>query len=537
MTPDANISPDHTAEMTAQGYWRNRLVLDYLDDAVAATPGKTAIIDHRAFDNQVATLSYAELDMASRRVARGLRENGIGVGDVVSFQLPNWWQFIALHLGCVRIGAVSNALMPIFRERELRFMLGHAESKVFIAPRRFRNFDFGPMAAHLKQELPALRAVFHVGEDRPDSFDDAFLDCAPLEDEQRPDPNDVTQILYTSGTTGEPKGVMHTANSLIAGLGPFIERMALSPDDVAFMASPLAHQTGFTYGMILPIVLGGTTVLQDVWAPETAAALIQRHGASYTMASTPFLTDLTDLNSLPEFDLSCFRVFLSAGAPIPRSLVERASEKLGAHILSGWGMTENGCVSCCTPGDAPEKIFGTDGAALPGMALKVVDDHGSAVAAGIEGKLLVRSPSMFVGYLKRPDLYDLDAEGWFDTGDLARRDAEGYIRITGRAKDIIIRGGENIPVVEVEDVLYRHPGIRELAIVGMPDPRLGERACLFAALAPGATLKLEDVIAYLERLDMAKPYFPEKLVVMESLPRTPSGKIQKFLLRQKITTP
>jgi cyclohexanecarboxylate-CoA ligase len=533
MTPDANISPEHAAEMTAQGYWRNRLVLDYLDDAIASTPDKTAIVAHRALDNRVTTLTFAALDLASRRVARGLRENGIGVGDVVSFQLPNWWQFIALHLGCVRVGAVSNALMPIFRERELRFMLGHAESKLFIAPRRFRNFDYGPMAANLQQSLPALQSVFHVGEDGLDSFDAAFLKCDPLGAEQRPGPNDVTQILYTSGTTGAPKGVMHTANSLIAGLGPFIERMSLSRDDVAFMASPLAHQTGFTYGMILPIVLGGTTVLQDVWTPEIAAALIQDHGASYTMASTPFLTDLTDMARLSDFDLSRFRVFLSAGAPIPRSLVARASKKLGAHILSGWGMTENGCVSCCTPGDAPEKIFGTDGAALPGMALKVVGDHGAAVTAGTEGKLLVRSPSMFVGYLKRPDFYDVDPEGWLDTGDLARRDAQGYIRITGRAKDIIIRGGENIPVVEVEDVLYRHPDIHELAIVGMPDPRLGERACLFAALAPGATLKLADVIAYLEAQDMAKPYFPEKLVVMESLPRTPSGKIQKFVLRQQ----
>ncbi len=542
MKPAANVPPERAAAMTAQGLWFNRLILDDLDAAVAACPDKTAVIAHRSESGASTTLTYGELDRASRHVARGLLANGVGVGDVVSFQLPNWWQFTALHLGCVRIGAVSNPLMPIFRERELRFMLGHAESRLFIAPRRFRKYDYTAMAARLRDELPALDAVYHVGGEIPDSFEDAFLSGAPLTDERRPappalpDPNDVTQILYTSGTTGEPKGVMHTANTLIAALPPFIERMGLSEADVMLMASPLDNQTGFMYGLMLPILLRGTAVLQDFWAPATAVELMARHGVTFTIASTPFLSDLADFDGLADHDLSRFRIFLSAGAPIPRSLVERATANLGAHILSGWGMTENGCVTCCSPGDPAEKIFGTDGDAVPGMAVAVVDDHGAAVAPGVEGALRAQTPSMFAGYLKRPELYGVDADGWLDTGDLARMDAQGYIRITGRAKDIVIRGGENIPVVEVEEILYRHPVIRELAIVAMPDSRLGERACLFVGLVPDATLTLDEVIAYLDEQNMARQYYPERLEVLDALPRTPSGKIQKYVLREQATT-
>jgi cyclohexanecarboxylate-CoA ligase len=531
---NTQVSEERAAAMTAQGLWFNRLILDDLDAAVAAAPDKVAVIAHRADSDDSTSLTYRELDHASRQVARGLLTNGVGAGDVVSFQLPNWRQFVALHLGCVRIGAVSNPLMPIFRERELRFMLGHAESKLFIAPRRFRNFDYTAMAARLQEELPTLEAVYHVGGAQPDTFEGAFLSGDPLTEDQRPGPDDVTQILYTSGTTGEPKGVMHTANTLIAGLAPFITRMKLDDSDVALMASPLAHQTGFMYGMMLPILLRGTTVLQDVWNPAVAAELMARHSVTITMGSTPFLSDLADFDGLANHDLSRFNIFLSAGAPIPRSLVERATANLGAHIISGWGMTENGCVTCCTPGDPAEKIFGTDGDPVPGMEVKIVDDQDAPAAPGVEGRLMTRTPSMFAGYLKRPELYGVDAEGWLDTGDLARKDAQGYIRITGRAKDIVIRGGENIPVVEVEDILYRHPLIHELAIVAMPDARLGERACLFAGLVPGADLSLDDVIAYLDEQDMARQYYPERLVVLETLPRTPSGKIQKFALREQL---
>lgn len=535
------LPPERVAAMTARGDWNDRLALDYLADALRRNPGGRAVTDHNSETGRSTTLSWAALDRAARRIALGLIERGIEPGDVVSFQLPNWWQFVALHLGCVYAGAISNPLMPIFRERELRFMLGFAGAKLCVAPAAFRGFDHRAMLTALRPALPDLAHLAFIGGDGEESFEKAFLDppreAAPEADAalaaRRPDANAVTQILYTSGTTGQPKGVMHTANTLFAPLRPFAERLGLGRADGVLMASPLAHQTGFMYGMLLPIMLGAPVTLQDIWAPGEAVRYLQEDGCSFTMGSTPFLADLADLPGVEEFDLSRFRAFLSAGAPIPRSLVERATERLGCHVLSGWGMTEVGCSTCCGPGDPAEKISTTDGSALGGTAVRVVDAEGRELPRGEEGLLQVQANSMSVGYLKRPEAYVVDREGWFDTGDYARMDADGFIRITGRAKDIVIRGGENVPVVEVEDLLYRHPAIRECAIVAMPDDRLGERACAFVGLKPGQALAFEAMVAWLREQGLATSYLPEKLVIRDALPRTASGKIQKFLLREE----
>ena len=349
---------------------------------------------------------------------------------------------------------------------------------------------------------------------------------------RRPTADNVMQLLYTSGTTGEPKGVMHTANTLLSNLRPYAERLRLGRDDVILMASPMAHQTGFMYGLMMPIMLGATAVLQDIWEPKRAAKRIGDEGVTFTMASTPFLSDLTDVVGADGYDVSSLSIFLSAGAPIPRILVERATQALKANIVSAWGMTENGAVTTTKLDDSPEKTFHTDGCPLPGMEVRVTDPTNNPVPVGAEGLLKVRGCSNFVGYLKRPQLYGHDAENWFDTGDLARVDAEGYIRITGRSKDIIIRGGENIPVVEIEGLLFRHPAIQAVAIVGFPDPRLVERACAFVVLKPGQTLSQEEMTRFLEQEKLAKQYLPERLVILEDLPRTPSGKVQKFKLRE-----
>jgi cyclohexanecarboxylate-CoA ligase len=529
------LPPARIAAMEARGDWAGKTTLDYLDDTLSRDPGRTAVIAHESATGAVTTLTYAELDKQARRIAQGLAALGVAPGDVVSFQLPNWWQFTALHLACIHVGAISNPLMPIFRARELRFMLGFARAKVYIGAAQFRGFDYPAMMRELAAELPDLRHCFYIGGDGEQSFERFFLDTlhAELPGGRSTGANDVTQLLYTSGTTGQPKGVMHTANTLFACLTPIVERFGMGAEDVIWMASPLAHQTGFMYGMMLPIMLGVPSILHDVWNPAEAAPSMARTGATFTMASTPFLADLADLPTLADHDLSRFRIFLSAGAPIPRSLVERATQRLGAHVLSGWGMTEIGCITCCAPSDPPEKIFGTDGMALPGSAVKVVAEDGSDAPAGVEGLLKCRPNSLFVGYLRRPEAFGVDKDGWLDTGDYARMDEGGYIRITGRAKDIIIRGGENIPVVEVEELLYRHPAVRECAVVAMPDPRLGERACAFVGLADGDALSFDEMISHLRSHGMATQYFPEKLVIRDALPRTPSGKIQKFVLREE----
>jgi cyclohexanecarboxylate-CoA ligase len=330
--------------------------------------------------------------------------------------------------------------------------------------------------------------------------------------------------------------VTHTSNTLISNLIPYIDRLHLTGDDKVAMASPLAHQTGFLYGVMMPFLLGCPVVLQDVWNRKVAADLFAEEKSTFTMASTPFLADLTEEGEARPDAFKSLRIFLSAGAPIPRVLVRRASEHLGATIASGWGMTENGAVTVTRPEDPPEKVFETDGCALPGMDVRTVDAADKPVAAGEEGRLQVRGCSNFVGYLKRPDLDNIDAGGWFDTGDLARIDPEGFVRITGRAKDIIIRGGENIPVVEVEGLIYKYPDVVDVAIVAMPDDRLGERACAFVTAKPGTSVTLPKITEFLLSQRITKTYLPERLEVLEALPRTPSGKIQKFKLRDMAKT-
>lgn len=526
--------PKRLAAMRESSHWRNQTLLDYFARAVVQTPAKTAVVAWRSEQEQETRLTYEEVDRLSDLLALSLEEHGVGSGDVVSFQLPNWWEFTILHLACLKLNAISNPLMIIFRERELNFMLGLAETKVLIVPAKFRNFDYAAMAMNVQAQLPTLKHVFVVGEEGEHSFD-ALLKPKGGQKHLRKrelSPDAVIQLLYTSGTTGEPKGVMHTSNTMLSNLAPFAERLHLGSNDIIHMPSPMAHQLGFMYGLVLPVMLGGTAVLQDVFVPQTMAEQITREAATFTMGATPFLNDLTDYVEYAGIATPSLRVFVSAGAPIPRALVTKARQALGAAIISGWGMSENGAVTTTRPEDPEEKTTNTDGKALPGMQVRVIDANGEITPSGVEGQLQVRGCSNFVGYLKRPELDNTDGDGWFDTGDIARMDDDGYIRIAGRSKDIIIRGGENIPVVEIEGILFKHPKISGVAIVGYPDARLGERACAYVTLKDGASLAFEEMTFYLKEQKMAVQYIPERLEIVDELPRTPSGKIQKFKLRE-----
>jgi cyclohexanecarboxylate-CoA ligase len=362
------------------------------------------------------------------------------------------------------------------------------------------------------------------------------LDAKKILSSHRPGPDDVTQLIYTSGTTGEPKCVMHTYNTVMANIVPYAKRLNLSADDVVLMASPMAHQTGFMYGLIMPITLQASAVILDVWEPLKAIDLIRAEKCTFTMASTPFLTDLSKNVAESGKTVPTLATFLCAGAPIPGPLVEQARAVLGTKIVSAWGMTENGAVTLIKLDDADERAFTTDGLPLPGVELKIANFEGVTLPTGETGRLLVRAASNFGGYLKRPHLNGTDPEGWFDTGDLARLDAQGYVRLTGRSKDVIIRGGENIPVVEIEALLYRHPAVSLAAIVAYPDDRLGERACAVVVPKPGQTIDLQGIVGFLKSQQVAIQYMPEKLIVRDAMPTTPSGKIQKFKLREMLQT-
>lgn len=523
--------------MTSAGFWPNLTANDYLAKAVNTSPDKIFIVDNNSVSQRTNYISYRYLDRISRRIAVALQELGVERGDVVALQLPNWWEFIAIHLACVRIGAITNPLQPIFRERELSFMLSFAESKVLFIPEVFRGFHYRPMIESIEKQLPALKHVFTVsGASR--EFEQRFLDIR-WEDQFDTDlmirdyqlePNEVAEICYTSGTTGQPKGVMHSYNTLIACTGP-TSAFDMNTDSVGLMSSPLSHQTGFLYGFLTPLMHGAKVVYQDIWNAESAAQLIHDEGVTYTMGATPFLSDLSSTRALETYPTESLKLFVCAGAPIPRVLAKKAAKIFGARIAAGWGMSENGLVTITQPGDPDEKIFGTDGRSWPGQEVRIVSEDKQALPNGAVGDLQTRGAANFIGYLKRPEAYGLDADGWFDTGDIAVMDDDGYIRITSRAKDIIIRGGENVPVVEIEELLYRHPAVADAAVVAMPDERLGEKGCAFVSLKSGQTFSFEDMREFFAQEKLAKNYWPERLEIIQEFPRTPSGKIQKFMLR------
>ncbi len=539
---DAVLIEPRRARMEAEGLWPGKTLLDYFEACLRERPQAVALTSIVTATGDRRDLTWAELDALSWRVAAGLRRLGLGRDDVLACQLSNSWEFVALYIGCRKLGVVFNPVMPIFREHELLFMLKHGEAKAFVVPKLFRGFDHEAMAEGMRPDLPDLRHVIVTGGNGPNSFDELLLDPAlevtedlrGISAQDRGDANDVCQLIYTSGTTGEPKGVMHTANTMYSNLVAYADRLHLGADDTVLMFSPMAHQTGFMYGFLMPVMLRARMILIDSWDKDLAARLIQDERVSFTMASTPFLMDLSSAVEEGAIDPSSLRIFLCAGTAIPGPLVERAQRILDAKVISAWGMTENGAVTVVAPEDPDERSVQTDGFALPGMELQIRGPDGMALGSGQEGELFVRGCSNFAGYLKRPQWNATDAEGWFDSGDIARMDEQGYIRICGRSKDVIIRGAENIPVVEVEALLYKHPAVQQVAIVAYPDERLGERACAFIVPKPGQSIDFPSLVDFLSGLHLAKQYFPERLEVRDRLPSTASGKIQKFALRNEL---
>ncbi len=539
---DAVLIEPRRKAMEEAGYWPGKTLLDYFEECLAGQPEARALTSITVTEGGRHDFTWGELDALSWRAAAGLHKLGLVKDDVLACQLSNSWEFIVLYIACRKLGIVFNPVMPIFREHELLFMLKHGEAKAFVVPKVFHRFDHEAMAEGMRADLPDLAHVIVAGGQGANSFDALLLDPALEADDAlralslrvKGDANDVCQLIYTSGTTGEPKGVMHTANTMYSNLVAYAARLGLSASDRILMASPMAHQTGFMYGFLLPVMLGARMILMDSWNKELAAKLIASEGATFTMASTPFLMDLSTAVEEGGADMSSLRIFLCAGTAIPGPLVERAHAILGAKVISAWGMTENGAVTVVAPSDPDERSVHTDGFVLPGMELQIRGEGGQPVPPGHEGELYVRGCSNFGGYLKRPQWNNTDADGWFDTGDIARMDAAGYIRICGRSKDVIIRGAENIPVVEVEALLYKHPAVQQVAIVAYPDERLGERACAFIVPKPGQSVDFASMIGFLEGQHLAKQYFPERLEVREKLPSTASGKIQKFALRNEL---
>jgi 3-phosphoshikimate 1-carboxyvinyltransferase len=426
-------------------------------------------------------------------------------------------------------------------------MLGRAKVRVLVVPAEFRGRDYPAEITGMiaRAELAGVEHVVVIGaaDGLPSGtgvqwhhFEElAATPAAPARVSARGPRHDApAQLLFTSGTSGEPKGVLHSMDTLTRAAALEVHHLALSDQDRIFVPSPLAHQTGFLYGMWLAVVLGAPVVLQPVWNGDRALALIRRHRATFVQAATPFLSDLVDAVQQSGHDTPTLRVFVATGAAVPRALAERATRVLGAAVCGAWGTTETCLGALAAPGDDPAKVWGTDGRALAGVELRITDDAGNVLPYGEVGNFEVRTPCRFLGYLDRPE-WTADAftpDNWYRSGDLAVLDESGYVRISGRARDIVNRGGEKIPVGEIEQILYAHPTVRDAAIVAMPDPRLGERACAF--VVTDGELDLARLRQFLDERRVAKPYWPERLELVDALPRNPAGKVQKFVLRDRI---
>ncbi|HAW2809859.1 TPA: medium-chain fatty-acid--CoA ligase [Escherichia coli] len=518
-----------------QGLWGDASLADYWQQTARAMPDKIAVVD-----NHGASYTYSALDHAASCLANWMLAKGIESGDRIAFQLPGWCEFTVIYLACLKIGAVSVPLLPSWREAELVWVLNKCQAKMFFAPTLFKQTRPVDLILPLQNQLPQLQQIVGVDKLAPAtsslSLSQIIADNTPLTTAITTHGDELAAVLFTSGTEGLPKGVMLTHNNILASERAYCARLNLTWQDVFMMPAPLGHATGFLHGVTAPFLIGARSVLLDIFTPDACLALLEQQRCTCMLGATPFVYDLLNVLEKQPADLSALRFFLCGGTTIPKK-VARECQQLGIKLLSVYGSTESSPHAVVNLDDPLSRFMHTDGYAAAGVEIKVVDDARKTLPPGCEGEEASRGPNVFMGYFDEPELTAraLDEEGWYYSGDLCRMDEAGYIKITGRKKDIIVRGGENISSREVEDILLQHPKIHDVCVVAMPDERLGERSCAYVVLkAPHHSLSLEEVVAFFSRKRVAKYKYPEHIVVIEKLPRTASGKIQKFLLRKDI---
>lgn len=522
---------------------RQSTVLDDFLNLASTQPEKVGLVSYMAGRPDPVTLTYQQMARLVDQLAIKLLDLGVEPGEFVSYQFPNRWEFAIAHLASIRIGAISNPIMPIYGKREFRFMLERTESKVCIALKRTPRADPGQMLAEIKGELDTLKHVILIDDDDVNgSLEKQLADISVNEsvrqrlDQLKPHPDDIEVILFSSGTTGEPKGILHSFNSTYRATSNSFETMKMNDKDVVLMPSPLAHATGFDYGLAMPLYCGCKVVYQETWDPEQMLRIIEKERVTWSKGSAAFVKDVCDAAEKIKCDTSTFRCFVSGGAPIPPKLVGRVAKLLGAQLIPCWGSSEVGIATIGKFTDSEERRSSSDGSAVDGVEVRVVDDNGQVVPPNTPGHLQLRASGQHVSYYMNDELYKASfQDGWFKTGDLGRMDEDGYIRIVGRSKDIVIRGGENIPIIEIENMLLDHPEVADVVIVGVPDDRLGERC--HAVVVPSTTghqLTLRDLTGHLEKLNVTKQYWPEFISMRASLPRTASGKIQRFIVRDEV---
>ncbi len=529
--------PERAARWRACGQWTGETLFDLLSRAAAATPGKVAITDGAQ------GVTYAALrDMVDRMAAR-YRALGIGQDDVVVLQLPNWPEFAPAFFALERIGAVAVTVSMDFRARELEYILRFSEAKGIVTTGAYRGFDHLAMALDLQGRLPGLSLLGSFrAPPRPgvSTLDDVVAGQGPPADfaPYRQSPDAVMRMAFTSGTTGNPKGVMHSHNTTLAAARILNGDLGLGAADRMMIWLPLGLNWGYLT-LVQSIMAGATAVLLERFSAAPALALLEREGCTYVPTAPASLTAILALPDAGAADLSALRLVVSGGASAPVETIRAWRARAPGHFLELYGMLEDGYQTYTRPDDDPEAVAGSVGRVASHMGLRLLDAEGRDVPPGQEGEICAEGPSVLLGYHANPQANAdaFTADGWFRSGDLGFIDAHGNLRISGRVKEMINRGGKKFFPREVEEVLYGHPAILYCAIVGLPDPRLGERACLCVVPREGhAAPTLQEILAFLGD-GFATYKLPERLVVMRELPFTPTGKIQRHRLVKAILDP
>lgn len=526
---------DETArQYRAAGYWRDTTLVDVARQATREDPDRALLIEGAI------RLTRGEAWERALRLARFFASKGLKPGDVISFQLPNWVEAAVIALAARLAGLVVNPVPPIYREAELAYILRDCGAKLLFLPHLFRKFDHRAAGERLRPDLPQLADIVIVRGGEPDDLRwEDVVAGEPLQEQELPmvDPAAVMMAMYTSGTTGRAKGVLCSHYSFDYRVRSMGEVWGIGPDDVVFMPSPVSHITGAFWAFDMPWVRGATSVLIDVWTAEEGIQAIERNRCTVSGGATPFLQQLVEGAGLQTDALDSLRLFFCGGTTVSPDLIQRASARV-PHCLffRVYGSTEMPTTTVGINSVAQARMGAeTDGELVPPTEVRIIDPaDGALVPDGEEGEILARGPEQFAGYL-HPEDNDgyFDQDGFFRTGDLGRRVHGNYLLITGRKKDIVIRSGENISPKEVEDILFSHPGVADVAIVAMPSAVTGEKCCAFVIPRVGARIGLAEIRRHLEAAGLARQKFPEHLVLVEELPRVPSGKVRKDVLRQR----
>ncbi len=534
MTFETRLTPEMVEFFSREGYWREETFFDLLADRAARHSEREAIIDSRR------RVTYGELKDRVERTAAVLKAQGIGRGDVITIQLPNWAEFAYVFFALELVGAVANQISPDFRKREVDYILRLSNSRAYVCASSFKDFDYPAMVRDLMPRLENL-AFICVVDGKPGkqivSLPETLGRTPPLPERERVrmDANEVYRMAFTSGTTGSPKCALHSFNTTLPALRFLNRDMKASETDVFLIYLPVGLNWGYLV-LLQALMLGAKAVLLDRFSGHRALELIEQERVSFIPTAPASIIAMLNEPNLENFDSSSLRVVVTGGASCPVTTLRDFGLRMSGRLIELYGMLETAYHTYTRFSDDPETVNGTIGRCVEGMGLRILDAGGQDIGPGESGEIAAFGPTVHLGYHNNPQANDeaFTADGWFRTGDLGElADDAGNIRIVGRSKEIINRGGKKFFPREVEEILYTHPKVLHAAMVGFQDERLGERNCLCLIPKSGEAPNLEEIVAFL-RSEIAAYKLPERLEIFDTFPFTPSGKLQRFQLQKLV---